>query len=175
MRGVRGAKELVLSKDDLNGRRVVRFVENEDCTFVLPRETGPLVKMFVEDCVRCRFQVRCKILTQHVELSRCRDVELDVDSPLATIQVDLSDSVAIICDLECCKKVYHAGVSNLRVCHAGVGCVSHDFLALPSDEPLDPRRVPLEEQQYVTELVGGALQTGRVHANGLVMERDSSS
>jgi hypothetical protein len=163
---------LELRKDEMGRRRVVRFVGNQDCTFVLPPEISPLVKVFVEQCERCRFVVRCNILTQHIEVSRCRDVELDVDSPLQTIQVDLSDSVAILCDLDCCKKVYHAGVSNLRVCHEGTGCVAHDFLTIPSDAPLDATRVPLEEQQYVTEMVGGALRTDKVHLEGLVPVKD---
>jgi hypothetical protein len=59
-----------------------------DCTFELPRYLDGLIKVFVDTCVRCSVVLRCRLVTSHVEVSHCEDLNLRVeDEELHTTQV----------------------------------------------------------------------------------------
>lgn len=65
---------------------VLDFSGNKGCTFTIP-DSVKLVKVFVAGCDNCTFNVHCRLLTSHLEMSRCNDVIVNVEVPLATLQV----------------------------------------------------------------------------------------
>jgi len=54
-----------------------------------------VAKVFVEDCSGCVVRVQSVIISQHVEVWACDGLELVLDAPVATVQVDGSKRVEV--------------------------------------------------------------------------------
>jgi len=121
------ADETLILNDNsaVNNCTVLRFLDNNKCVFELGPDLGPLTKIFLEGNVACQFRVRCKILSSHIEVSHCQDLQVDIANLVHTIQIDLCDLVRVKCDVECCSKVYHAGSTRIKVCNTSQ-CVDLD-------------------------------------------------
>jgi hypothetical protein len=172
------AVELLISKEDgvnrditmeeLGHARVVRFDSCTKCEFVLPKDVGALVKVFIETCEEFKVIIECKIVTRHVEISRCQKLDVRLKSRVDTLQIDLSKDVRVLCDKDSIRRVYHAGVQQLQICSEDTEtCIMHDFnvpgnpvITLLDDET-GPKQ-PSPEDQFVTRIVGNELKTERV-------------
>jgi hypothetical protein len=162
--------------DDLKARRVVVFKKNTDCHYHLPVEAS-LIKVFVEECKRCRITLHCNIATSSIELSRCEDVVITlVNHPAHTVQVDLCRNVHICYGPELFiagnSKIYHSDVSGLKVGlnwdhSVDIADTTSAFHSVPDHSELSDMHahvlssavVAISEQQFVTTLLDGTLTT----------------
>ncbi|KAJ1556656.1 hypothetical protein HK405_002222, partial [Cladochytrium tenue] len=60
-----------------------------DCTVLI---ADPCVKLLVENCARCRFIVRARVLTRTLDVWRTTDSSFEIGTPVMTIQNDICDS-----------------------------------------------------------------------------------
>jgi len=151
-----------------------------------------IVKLNLRNLHQCTVVVKCKIITGTIEISHCEDVTLMVegdDATAATIQADLCTNLDIqYHDAPSGKnvplrvrdtnsgptttlfwgedkndRIYHAGVSNLRVRTFRDGFVDLDTT---SDYLKNGAKVignaAAEEVQFVTSVIGDKLITERV-------------
>ena len=177
-----GSELLVVNEEDvsrsitlneLGSARVIRFLDCTRCSFVLPKDLIALTKVFVKGCANLKLTIECRLITRHLEIERCENIEVVLRTPTDTLQVDLSKEVRIFCDKDSCRKVYHAGVQQLSVCAEDTQtCVTHDYLF--PDDPIDLQHGPSAERQFVTEIIGHKLKTQRVRyrPGGLIPDRE---
>ena len=151
-----------------------------------------IIKLILRNLHECTVVVKCKIITGTIEISHCEDVTLIVegdDATAATIQADLSTNLDIqFHDAPSGKnvplrvrdtnsgptttlfwgqdqndRIYHAGVSNLRVRTFRDGFLD---LETTSDYVKDGAQAEgnatAEEVQFVTSVVDDELITERV-------------
>ena len=106
----------------------------------------------MQQCEDCIFDFETETITQHTEISHCKNITINVRAPLATLQLDLCEEVKItyhkaLFDKE--AKIYHAGVKAMHVeTHEGH---SHkaDYI---KDGAVATAESPAEEQQFLTQL-----------------------
>lgn len=157
-----------LTKEDTSHRPVLVFSKLENCHISLGDQLGTLIKLFISDCANTTIDIGCMLITQHVEISHCENMTINVTLPMETIQVDLCDGIVVKYSQNCLlegNKLYHAGVKRLVVHHFDVASVEHDYTDL---EPEDDH-APLEERQFVTHLKNDRLVTERVRrASGMM-------
>lgn len=146
-------KEVILDSKYLQNKPVLLVRSSKRSKFKLPSRLGHrVVKIFVQECEDCIFDFETETITQHTEISYCKNITINVRAPLATLQLDLCEKVKVnyhqaLFDKE--TKIYHAGVSSLQVeTHEGH---SHkaDYLA---DGAVATAESPAEEQQFLTQL-----------------------
>lgn len=128
-----------------------------------------LVKMFVEDCSRLKLDIRCMLITQHVEILRCKDSDITISYPTATIQLDLCDAITIKYGQNVFRqgsdKVFHAGVKELKILADGMEeTVNSEALASKDWDGSTPKN----EIQFVTHRPGG--YAGRFRTEKVVRE-----
>jgi len=88
--------------------KAVRLIGSEDVIYTLS-EKANLVKLMVDKCIRVRLRLDGSITTSTMEIYKCSDLELELQQPLGTIQVD-----------ECTESV------TLRFAERDhVGCIYH--------------------------------------------------
>ena len=77
-----------LTQADLGGdKHAVHIKGARGCTYTLDALMR-VAKVFIEDCEGCVVRVQCIIVSQHVEMWACEGVQLVIDAPVATVQVD---------------------------------------------------------------------------------------
>jgi len=110
--------------EDLQNKRVLILRNNNNCHYHLSDLS--LTKVFIEKCTNCTFSLTCKINTSTLEISHCCDLKVYIDQhTVQTIQIDLCSSVLVFYHQtlwEPTTKVYHSGVSDLRIeyDHSGI-------------------------------------------------------
>jgi len=67
--------------------KAVRLIGSEDVTYTLS-EKANLVKLMLDKCSRVRLSLDGSITTSTMEVYKCSDLELELQQPLGTIQVD---------------------------------------------------------------------------------------
>jgi tetratricopeptide (TPR) repeat protein len=163
--GLTSGSKTITVKEDLAGiKRVVYFKNNSNTTINLPSELNgqQLIKVFIENCQDCVFNVSTILVTQCVEIAHCSNVTLNVLCPIATIQVDLSEGVTLNYGqntLSPTDKVYHSAVRRLTVNHqvAAGGALKTQTTGEMDDFELgekdnDAMGKPADENQFVTRL-----------------------
>lgn len=166
----------VLDQCEFEGKRVLRFKSCEDATFELPAGLEGMIKVFIESCTNCTFNVRCKLVTAHLEIAHADRVTCNLDhSDLRTVQVDLSQAVTLrFADHllhEDVQRIYHAGVRDLNV----FGVTPHGHLSAHADYVSDGAGNNLpEEQPFITQVVAGELLTEKAMrvGNRFVTQRE---
>jgi len=162
--GEKGSKREITK--DILGNKLVLLIKNcQACEFVVSRGCR-LVKMFVEDCSALKLDIRCMLITQHVEVLRCKDSDIIVGHPTATMQFDLCDTVTLSYGQNIFRqdsdKVYHAGVKGLKMLADGQE-ETVDSEALASQDW--DGKTPKNEIQFVTHRPGqycGRFRTEKV-------------
>lgn len=105
-------------ENDFLSRRVLILKDNTDCSYAIPQDIH-LVKIFIEGCKRCSLTLHCNIATSNIEISRCEDFSLFVQThPIHTIQVDISERVTINYAsglFSSQSRVYHSAVHAIRI------------------------------------------------------------
>ena len=164
-----------LNQQITNGKPVIVIKDCEKSTFVLPPtlvgSKSPLIKIFIDSCVECKFFIACPLLVGiDISHSETCSVNLLSGGPAAikTIQIDLCDGIEMLYNknaMENDSKIYHAGVKNFKVVNNGSNgndIITHEtYLNLVKDEMLKDGTPP-EEVQFVTHLVEGKLCTEQV-------------
>lgn len=151
-----------------------------------------IIKLNLRNLHQCTIVIKCKIITGTIEVSHCEDVTLIVegdDATAATIQADLSTNLDIqFHDAPSGKnvplrvrdtnsgptttlfwgqdkndRIYHAGVSNLRVRTFRDGFVDLDTTAdYKKNGAKAVGNAAAEEVQFVTSVIDGELITERI-------------
>mmetsp|Transcript_13537 Transcript_13537/g.25042 ORF Transcript_13537/g.25042 Transcript_13537/m.25042 type:complete len:414 (+) Transcript_13537:69-1310(+) len=161
-------EELVVNDVYLKNRRVMHFKGSKNSKYVVPSTLGlRIVKIFIEDCENCTFELGAVTISQHVEISHCENCTVMITAPQSIVQLDLSKNLHLqysksIFDHDA-HKVYHAGVSESKIHvhnESGDPChVTVDYDELGATATSERTK---EEHQFVTHWVDGALKTEEV-------------
>lgn len=140
-----------------------------------------LIKIFISDCHDCTIKLECKVITSMIEISKCSNVHIIIgEERISTIQADLCEGLKITFMDEKYfggkdDKIYHAGVSDMKVCFMEGQKVSKektmDYVRDGAVQILD---ATAEEYQFVTSNINGELLTERLYRlkNKSVTERE---
>ena len=155
-------------------KTVVYLKDNSNSTFIFPPELK-LIKIFVENCSECTIKLSCSIITGHIEVARCKDLNVYIsDKPINTVQIDMSENINLhyspgVFAEETNSKVYHSDVKKLHI--------EYDILDLETKEPkkvqdlndfelaemADKSTGTVEkDRQFVTQFIDGELTTDLV-------------
>ena len=163
--------DLVVDNTILNGKRVVKINNATESTFhlpVKPEGTAKLTKVFLTNSASCILNLNDKIITQHLELSHCEGITINVNVKLLTLQIDLCKDVQVnysenLFDHD--TKIIHAGVEGLKiVTHEGHEHETNysELVDLEHNKVSEADEVSAEERQFMTVLANGELKTRRI-------------
>jgi len=107
--------EVQLSAADYKGK-AVRIKNSTGVSYVVPEDVG-LLKLMVDKCRDVSIHVRSSVVTSTVELYKCSRLELSLDQPLGTLQVDeCEESVAVkYAERDHVGKAYHQNSPGFSV------------------------------------------------------------
>eukprot|EP01083_Nonionella_stella_P173614 599427_1 len=106
-----------LSQSDVDSKATLVFQQCSDCTYTL---TTLCTKVFVLCCRNFELVVDAKIVTQTLEIFKCDDVRVKTSQNIHTVQVDMSDKVAMRFDSRPnFRSVIWAGCEDISVEVAG--------------------------------------------------------
>jgi len=122
-----------LTQADLGGdKHAVHIKGAKGCTYTLDALMR-VAKVFVEGCSGCVVRVQCLVVSQHVEVWACDGVELVLEAPVATVQVDGSAQVAVaFAQGDMLGAVVHATCASLSISFEGSAEVK-DLVAAEND------------------------------------------
>jgi len=138
--------EPVMLGADVEGK-AVRLSGSKGVTYVLPADIQVL-KLMADSCCDVKIHVQSKILTSTVELYKCQQLDLELDEPVGTLQVDecLTDVRVQFAERDHVGRIYHQNSPGLTVRWSGCG---------------EPHTVGLaKNSQWCTRILGdGTLET----------------
>jgi len=110
----------IIDVDELGARRVICFNNNENCEYDLPSDLTQhaIIKVFIENCSGCTFNISCRIITSCIEVTHCENCTFNIKAPLATMQCDLSTNLKLQYGQNVLQEkdsIYHSGCKNLTV------------------------------------------------------------
>lgn len=122
------------------------------------------VKILIEDCHNSVFHLNGPITTSVLEVWRCNDIELHIDTEIFTLQIDLCNNVIINYNHKIqLGSIVQAGINNLRVNFKDYDDLSFDsgFNLLKDDPKYQDAELPLNEKtdQFITRFVEGQILT----------------
>lgn len=159
-----------LTQADLgDDKHAVHIKGAKGCAYTLDARMR-VAKVFVEDCEGCVVRVECLIVSQHVEMWACDGVQLVLNAPVATVQVDGSARAEVVYARgDALGAVLHATCASLAISFAGDG-EGKDLVA--AEKEADERGGGgggrgssdgnSEIPQYITRRVNGEVLTERV-------------
>jgi tetratricopeptide (TPR) repeat protein len=174
---------ITINPADVGECIVVEFSECKECVFTLPG-TLKLVKVFIVGCDdACVFNMNCRLLTSHVEISHSNNLIVNVTVPLATLQADICNDLTVNYGQNCMRegesvskkgaaafpgdKVYHASCKQLtvnrRLNHTDTMSVTSDYT---TEVSASVAAANPEEQQFVTHVIDSKLTTEAVKRIG---------
>lgn len=135
-----------LAGPSLDGK-AVRISNSKRVSYVLPQGSG-VVKLMVDACSQVRLHLQGSMVTSTVELYKCKELTLELEQPLGTLQVDECLSAVAVMFAECDHVgcIYHQNSPGLTLGWQGQDGASQQIGAAGP-------------QQLVTRLTQGALQT----------------
>jgi len=162
--------EHVVDEALLGSKRVVHFKNSKNSTYRIPTGLNMrLVKVFIEDCENCTFEIGAITISQHVEISHCTGCEIVVKAPQSILQIDLCKDLNVHYEQNVFDhkehKVFHAGVSTstIHVFPESGGADKHshdvDYIELGAREMNERTK---EEHQFITHWQNGRLVTEEV-------------
>eukprot|EP01087_Luapelamoeba_hula_P008893 TRINITY_DN2263_c0_g1_i3.p1 TRINITY_DN2263_c0_g1~~TRINITY_DN2263_c0_g1_i3.p1 ORF type:complete len:310 (-),score=84.73 TRINITY_DN2263_c0_g1_i3:25-954(-) len=114
--GLKGQTQ-TLSETDLESLPTLFFKNCEDCVFVVD---GSSVKFLVEGCKRCKITLNGHVRTEVVELWRSDGCELNINSTVKTLQLDLCHGLKLNYDKrEHLGSIVWAGIYDFSLDVAG--------------------------------------------------------
>lgn len=113
-------EKVTVSKEMLADKRVVCFKGAKNSKLTLPSELNlKLVKVFIDGCTDCVISLNSMTISQHLEVSHCKNCVVMIRSPCSIVQVDLCEGIEIVYGQNVfdhsSHKLYHAGVSETSV------------------------------------------------------------
>jgi tetratricopeptide (TPR) repeat protein len=107
--------EKVFDKTNIPKKCVLYWKGNKGCTFTVGKR-GTAVKLMIQDCHDCVFNFNGPIITNFIELWRCKNVTLNIATEVGTMQVDLSENIRLnYIHKKYFVSVVQAGVTNLNI------------------------------------------------------------
>jgi hypothetical protein len=121
------AQEIVeINSERMGDKKVLEIAHSHNASFHIT--ASGLIKLFIQDCHDCVFNLDCKIITSFVEMSGCHNVEFNIHQTLATFQLDLCENVRV----HCVAGTVHPATGRIgwseyvvakpRIIHAGEQC-----------------------------------------------------
>mmetsp|Transcript_8496 Transcript_8496/g.20140 ORF Transcript_8496/g.20140 Transcript_8496/m.20140 type:complete len:386 (+) Transcript_8496:52-1209(+) len=109
------SEEVELSVEEFK-RKAVRIKNSTGVTYVVP-EGAELIKLMLDNCSNVKVHVRSSLITSTAELYKCSNLELTLDHPLGTVQVDeCPESVLVkFAERDHVGKFYHQNSPGLSV------------------------------------------------------------
>mmetsp|Transcript_4035 Transcript_4035/g.4660 ORF Transcript_4035/g.4660 Transcript_4035/m.4660 type:complete len:217 (+) Transcript_4035:263-913(+) len=157
--------DYVLDEELLQNKKVVTIKGAVDASFTVPKMKYRLIKLIIEGCENCVFNLEHSIITQHLEVSHCSSSTFNIEAKLQTLQVDLSNDIHISFgkgQAPSDTRVFHAGVRSLRFStaegQAHVADYVKDYNIVKGLEAKEPN----EEMQFVTTFSDSKFSTVRV-------------
>jgi len=122
------------------------------------------VKILIEDCHNTVFYLNGPITTSVVEIWKCNNCTLQIDTEVFTLQADLCNSLTINYTHKIqLGSLVQAGINNLRVNFKDYDNLSFDsgFNLLKDDPKFQDKDIPLNEKidQFITRFIDGNLLT----------------
>jgi hypothetical protein len=122
------------------------------------------VKILIEDCHNTMFYLNGPITTSVVEIWKCNNCILQIDTEIFTLQADLCNHLTINYTHKIqLGSIVQAGMNNLRVNFKDYANLSFDsgFNLLKDDPKFQDSEIPLNEKtdQFITRFVDGNLLT----------------
>mmetsp|Transcript_17176 Transcript_17176/g.33674 ORF Transcript_17176/g.33674 Transcript_17176/m.33674 type:complete len:427 (+) Transcript_17176:214-1494(+) len=160
-------KEVVVDDSEIGNKRVIYFKGVKGSTFTLPESLSKLVKVFIEDCEDCTFNIETITITSHIEVANCTNCKVHFRAVNHILQADLCKNLEVRYAPGVFRagehKILHAGVEDSSVhVHHPEGHVSSEeicFVKLGAHEH-DAERPA--EVQFVSHIKDGELMTERV-------------
>jgi len=123
-----------------------------------------LVKVLIEDCHDCVFYLNGPITTSVVEIWRCNNCVIHIDTEVFTMQLDLSNNLTLTYSHKMqLGSIVQAGIHGLRINFVDYPELSFDsgFDILKLDTQYHDRNPPLDDKfdQFITRFVEGKLLT----------------
>jgi len=75
-------------------KAILYWKGNKNCTFSVSRSVSS-VKVFIQECDDCIFNLEGKVLTGVVELWKCNNIVVNVGIDIGTFQVDISNNITL--------------------------------------------------------------------------------
>jgi len=153
----------------LEGKRVIFFKNCKNSRFTLPENLSMrLVKVFIESCENCSFDLHAVTISQHVEVSHCSDCKINVKALTSILQVDLCKDIEIRYDNGVfdpkLHKIFHAGVSNSEFhVHHSEETVHSIQVDYQQDGAKEVGEKTKEEHQFVSHFDEGKFVTEPVY------------
>jgi tetratricopeptide (TPR) repeat protein len=109
----------VLSSDEIQDKKVIMLKNLNHCNIELPGTLYGIIKVFIEKCVDCTVTVKCKMITSHLEVSHCNNLNLNIEEEeIHTVQVDLCKGMQLQYGKGLFKpdhRIYSAGCLDLNM------------------------------------------------------------
>jgi hypothetical protein len=155
----RKGEKLELTPENLPELAVVMVRKCTDCQIVISAGVAA-VKLMLEGCSGTAVTLEGKVLTESLEVWGCTACELQIASPLKTVQVDACNGL---------KLQYRRASDFDRCLSAGAFALALSFLDTPNlDGTVDladlraqmpDKALSAESDQFITRNVGGTLMT----------------
>jgi hypothetical protein len=122
------------------------------------------VKILIEDCHNCVIHLNGPITTSVVEIWRCDDLTVHIDTEIFTLQCDLCNNLTLsyLHKIQL-GSIVQAGINKMRVNFKDYDNLSFDtgFNILKDDPKYQDKDLPLNEKtdQFITRFVDGELLT----------------
>ncbi|GBG26058.1 Small glutamine-rich tetratricopeptide repeat-containing protein beta [Hondaea fermentalgiana] len=162
-------KEITLESNLIGDKRVVSFKGAKGSTFTLPASlNAKLVKVFIEECEDCTFNVETVTITSHVEVSNCTDCKVLFRATNHILQADLCKGLEVRYAPGVFQpgehKFFHAGVedSSLHIHHPEGKIASEEICYLKLGAKDHDAERPAEVQ-YLSHVQNGDIVTERVY------------
>jgi len=122
------------------------------------------VKILIEDCHNSVFYLNGPITTSVLEIWKCNNCTLQIDTEVFTLQADLCNHLTIIYTHKIqLGSIVQAGMNHLRVNFKDYDNLSFDsgFNLLKDDPKFQDPEIPLNEKtdQFITRFIDGNLLT----------------
>lgn len=148
--GRKGSGPIELSGPDLHGK-AVRLSGSAGVTYLVPPDSG-LAKLMVDNCSNVSIRIQFPMLTSTVEVYKCSELDLDLEVPLGTLQVDecLAPVRVRFAERDYIGATYHQHSPGL-------------MLSWNGSDGTEPRQVGIDKPaQFCTRFLGDSLTTTAV-------------
>eukprot|EP01134_Creolimax_fragrantissima_P003869 CFRG3869T1 len=152
-----GQKGVTQDITDVNHKATLAFSGCSDCTYTIK---AYCTKVFVQACTNFKLVVDSKIITSTVEVYKSDNVEMCLNTKVATVQLDICNNVNISYpSKDMFDNVFWAGVENLKVRIEDTQDTNESSFS--TYKAMDNTLV-FERSQFKTHYVFGKLQTEKV-------------
>lgn len=151
--------ETIEIKDELKQEHTLFIKGCEDCTIEV---RGRCTKVMIEGCRKSKIHLRSRIYTNIVEVWKCADIMLNVQTDVKTLQLDLCRNLEthfVTCDN--LPSITWAGVYNLSIAFDDEPTKAPHVTGFDEMKPSYPDINPIYDQ-FIIRPIKGAIVTEQV-------------